>query len=429
MPENPTIFTPTDILNIVKEHLKTTNTPVVIEGLYQRVGTKAYNGGLIWYDEIKSVYDNSKLKAIVPTGIRDQINHGDLVQLSGTIGKSLNDYTGQIELQLRVSGLEGKKENVLTDEEKERLDLIQKKAAKGSRSVDTKLEAILYGDERKPKVALVYAEASITDEDFRAGVQAASGRIDFEEVRQSFGNAEGFRQMMKDLDRSEAYDIICVIRGGGSGLDVFDKPPMVSVLLEMITPVITAIGHEADTPLICKLSDRNIGTPSLLGQYFKDMVESVNEKKTRSHAALTEKIKKQFQQQLEAGQKQNEELQKRLTALTKTQEESQKQHKEQVEKSNKQNEDLQKKLTTLTDQLKRQSDQSQKQQTEFNSNLKQMQNTNAQITRQLDAAKNNVTQLERQLAYARRHDGSGWKAAAIIAIFIALVCLIVAVVK
>lgn len=66
------IYTPTDILNIVKEHLRTSNIPVVVEGVYMMIGTKAYNGGIWWYDEIRSQFDNSKLKAMVPTSIRDQ---------------------------------------------------------------------------------------------------------------------------------------------------------------------------------------------------------------------------------------------------------------------------------------------------------------------------------------------------------------------
>ena len=97
MPDEPQqpIYTPTDILNIVKEHLRTSNIPVVVEGVYMMIGTKAYNGGIWWYDEIRSQFDNSKLKAMVPTGIRDQVKAGDVVQLSGTITKIVNDYDGK----------------------------------------------------------------------------------------------------------------------------------------------------------------------------------------------------------------------------------------------------------------------------------------------------------------------------------------------
>jgi hypothetical protein len=44
MTDNPTIYTLTDILNNVKKHLHSVNTTVVIDGMYQMVGTKDHNG-------------------------------------------------------------------------------------------------------------------------------------------------------------------------------------------------------------------------------------------------------------------------------------------------------------------------------------------------------------------------------------------------
>ena len=386
MPDSPTIFTPTDILNIVKEHLRTVNTTVTIEGVYQMVGLKGYNGGIWWYDEIKSQYDNSKLKAMVPTGIRDQVKHGDVVQLCGTISKNVNDYDGKIELILRVSNLLGKRENEITDEEKERLALLQKKAAQGSRPVDSVLESLLYSSERQPRVALLFAESSITGADFRAGVQAASGQITFTDYRQSFNNVAGLVSMLQQVD-VEHFDAICIVRGGGSGLEVFDKPELATALMSLATPTITAIGHEQDLPLLCKVSDRNIGTPSLLGQYFKDMVESVNEKKTKSHAALTEKIKKQFQQQLEASQKQNKALQEKLTQITKANEEAQKKQAEAMGK--------------LQEQLKTQTEASTKQAKDFGDKLTKMQETNSQLQKTLDRVNTQNTESAKQLAVAK----------------------------
>jgi hypothetical protein len=448
------IYTPTDILNIVKEHLRTSNIPVVVEGVYMMIGTKAYNGGIWWYDEIRSQFDNSKLKAMVPTGIRDQVKAGDVVQLSGTITKTVNDYDGKIELMLRVSNLVGKKENEVSEEEMERLKLLQQKASKGSKPVDSLLESLLFSEERQPKIALVYAESSITDADFRAGVQAASGAIDFKEFRQSFSDVQGFSQLMGELDNG-GYDILCVIRGGGVGLDVFENPKMATVMLGLTTPTIAAIGHEVDTPLLCKVSDRNIGTPSLLGQYFKDMVENVSEKKTKSRASLTEKIKKQFQEQLEAGQKQNKELQEKLATLTKNQEEATKKHNEQVVIAQKQNQELQKKLNDLTEiqkkhtdemgklqnQLKEQTDNNAKQAKEFGERLGKMQETNGQLQKNLDKittentkslkllgdAKERAKDLERQLSESK--NTSGWKIGVVILSVISLVLLILYLVK
>lgn len=152
-------------------------------------------------------------------------------------------------------------------------------------------------------------------------------------------------------------------------------------------PTITAIGHEQDLPLLCKVSDRNIGTPSLLGQYFKDMVESVNEKKTKSHAALTEKIKKQFQEQLEAGQKQNKALQEKLTQITKANEEAQKKQTEAMGK--------------LQVQLKTQMEASAKQSKDFGDRLTKMQDTNSQLQKTLERVNAQNTESAKQLAVAK----------------------------
>ena len=76
-------------------------------------------------------------------------------------------------------------------------------------------------------------------------------------------------------------------------------------MVNLKTPTIAAIGHVEEKLFIKQLVDKCAPTPNGLGQYFSEMVESVSEKKTKSRAALTEQIKKQFKDQLEAGQKQN----------------------------------------------------------------------------------------------------------------------------
>jgi exonuclease VII large subunit len=245
---------------------------------------------------------------------------------------------------------------------------------------------LLYSSERQARVALLFAESSITGADFRAGVQAASGQITFTDYRQSFNNVAGLVSMLQQVD-AEHFDAICIVRGGGSGLEVFDKPKLATALMSLATPTITAIGHEQDLPLLCKVSDRNIGTPSLLGQYFKDMVESVNEKKTKSHAALTEKIKKQFQQQLEAGQKQNKALQEKLTQITKANEEAQRKQAEAMGK--------------LQEQLKTQTEASTKQAKDFGDKLTKMQETNSQLQKTLDRVNTQNTESAKQLAVAK----------------------------
>ena len=157
------VYSPTDIINITKEQLKTAGALIVVEGVYVQCGTKDYRG--VWYDAVKSQYAPHRLTAIVPTPLRLQMNDGDMVKVSGTIEKALND-NGQITLQLRVTNFLGKQEKQMDDAEKRALDLQQLKSNRGYRNVDSLLETILYEGQRRPRVALIFAEASITDQDF-----------------------------------------------------------------------------------------------------------------------------------------------------------------------------------------------------------------------------------------------------------------------
>ena len=232
---------------------------------------------------------------------------------------------------------------------------------------------------------------------------------------------------MKQLDL-RGFDVIALVRGGGVQVEAADDLNVLETVVNLKTPIIAAIGHVEEKLFIKQVVDKEASTPNGLGQYFSEMVESVSEKKTKSHAVLTEKIKKQFKEQIEAGQKQNKELQEKLTKLTKTQEEAtkkyneqvlaltkaqteatkkhneqiqsiQKQHKEQIDKTNKQNQELQKKLTELTKtnetaqkahseqlaklqvQLKQQNEASEKQSKEFSESLKRMQETNGELNK------------------------------------------------
>ena len=80
---------------------------------------------------------------------------------------------------------------------------------------------------------------------------------------------------------------------------------VLTAIVELKTPIICAIGHVEEKLFIKQIVDKVAPTPNGLGQYFSEMVENVNEKKTHSRAVLTEQIKKQFKEQIEAGQKQN----------------------------------------------------------------------------------------------------------------------------
>ena len=397
------------------------------------------------YDILRDENTQTEITLQIPYKLCEDLKDGNLVTVGGVLGRRVQNNS-HIQLMLVVSRVEVVQEQAIDENEIKRMELRRQKSTKGFKNVDSILEQLLFIDQR-PKVALVFAATSITMSDFNAGIQAAKAAIDFEEYRVNFSNSQELCQALKNID-TRGYNVIAIIRGGGGGIEKLDELEVLETVGNMKTAIIAAIGHVEEKLFIKQLADKDAPTPNGLGQYFSDMVETVSEKKTKSRAALTEQIKKQFKDQLEAGQKQNKELQEKLTKLTKTQEETQKQHKEQVEKANKQNEELQKKLTEITKanetaqkahaeqlgklqvQLKAQTEASSKQSKEFNESLKKMQETNGQLqksmekltaqntqaNKDLNEAKDKARQLEKQLSEALSNSGSTlWKIIAIIA--------------
>lgn len=466
-----TVYKPSELLGIFTSYLSQTDVNrkvIYLRGIYLK-NPKHDPRWNSRYDTLRDEDTQTEITLQIPQRLCDNLKDGNLVQVGGVLGRRAQNNC-HIQLMLVVSRIDVVQEQAIDESEIKRMELRQKKASAGFKNVDSLLEQLLYTDQR-PQVALVFAQTSITMSDFEAGINAAKSAIDFTERRVNFSNSQELVRTLQALDEFD-FSVIALVRGGGGGIEKLDDLDVLESIVSLRTPIIAAIGHVEEKLFIKQLVDKCAPTPNGLGQYFSEMVESVSEKKTKSRAALTEQIKKQFKDQLEAGQKQNKELQEKLTSLTKAQEEAvkkhneqvqaltkvqaeaTKKHNEQVEVLGKQNQELQKKLSEITKaheatqkqqseamvklqaQMKEQNEAHSKQQQEFNVSLKKMQETNGELNKSLSKltvqntqaakdlndARERQRQLERQL---QESSGSGlWKIAAIIAILALLASLL-----
>ena len=372
------------------------------------------------YDILRDENTQTEITLQIPYKLCEDLKDGNLVTVGGVLGRRVQNNS-HIQLMLVVSRVEIVQEQAIDENEIKRMELRRQKSSTGFKNVDSILEQLLFIDQR-PRVALVFAATSITMSDFNAGIEAAKAAIDFFEYRVNFSNSRELSQTLKTID-GQGFNVIALVRGGGGGIEKLDEIEVLETVGNLKTAIIAAIGHVEEKLFIKQLADKEAPTPNGLGSYFAKMVEEVSEKKTKSRAVLTEQIKKQFKDQLEAGQKQNKELQEKLAKLTKTQEEATKQHKEQIEamqkqhkeqneKANKQNEELQKKLAELTKthseqmgklqgQLKAQTEASAKQSKEFGESLKKMQDTNGELNKSLQKLTAQNTQAAKDLNEAK----------------------------
>lgn len=458
IPAPANLFKPSEIIGILRNHLATgqVNQKVVcLRGIYFK-GTYVNQYFHTATDRLVDESTSDELSLSMPLNLRDDLENGNVLTVHGILDRSITNK-GLIQVVLKVTDVEKIKELAVSEDEIKRAELRRIKSDKGFKNVDNILESLLYQDKR-PNVALVYAETSITHEDFEKGVQAARTHIDFTEYRESFAKTKAFCQKLRQLDAMN-FDVIAIVRGGGAGLEALDEVELLETLVNMNTAWMYGAGHEGEKLFILNIADKAIAIPHALGTYFRDITDGVIQKRNNSRAALVKEVEGQFKKQIEDSNKKNQELTKQLEALqkqnkeqteasnkkieelTKAQKEHEKvvkemteQHKKATEEANKlhktQNETLQKANTQLQEQLKTQGktltdlqEQQKKQQGEFNKSLGQMQETNkglqasvTKMTNELMTAKQRVTELESQ-----KPNNTGYIVAIVILIILAII--------
>ena len=69
---------------------------------------------------------------------------------------------------------------------------------------------------------------------------------------------------LRELDADRSVDVIVITRGGGSLEDLlpFSNEALVRAVADALTPVVSAIGHDVDTPLLDFVADVRASTPT-----------------------------------------------------------------------------------------------------------------------------------------------------------------------
>lgn len=78
--------------------------------------------------------------------------------------------------------------------------------------------------------------------------------------------------LTKLKESNEYYDLVVITRGGGSFEDLFgfSQPELIESVYDFHLPVLSAIGHQVDNPLLDLVADISTPTPSLAAQFIVD---------------------------------------------------------------------------------------------------------------------------------------------------------------
>ena len=409
IPAPANLFKSSEIIGILRNHLATgqVNQKVVcLRGIYFK-GSFVNQYFHTATDRLVDESTSDELSLSMPLNLRDDLENGNVITVHGVLDRSITNK-GLIQIVLKVTEVEKIKELAVSEDEIKRTELRRIKSEKGFKNVDSILETLLFQDKR-PQVALVYAETSITNDDFEKGVQAARTHIDFKEYRVSFAKTKAFCQTLKQLDAMN-YDVIAVVRGGGAGLEALDEVELLETLVNMNTAWMYGAGHEGEKLFILNIADKAIAIPHALGTYFRDITDGVVQKRNNSRAALVKEVEGQFKKQLEESNKKNKELLAQIEKMTKQQQEQTKANKENIEKlteQQKKNLEAQQKkndetLAKFQAQSKQQMEQSQKQNAALQKQLAELSKSQKESVDKLtEQNKQTNTLLEKERQHSR----------------------------
>lgn len=166
---------------------------------------------------------------------------------------------------------------------------------------------------RKPpflpgRVGLITARASAAERDVLSNAQRRWPAVDFRVLNVTVQGPSAVPSVigaLQTLDADESVDVIIIARGGGSVEDLlpFSDEALCRAVFACRTPVISAIGHETDTPLIDWVADVRASTPTDAAKRvvpdLADELRLIAQARTRLTQAVRHRIDRE-QQRLDA---------------------------------------------------------------------------------------------------------------------------------
>lgn len=156
-------------------------------------------------------------------------------------------------------------------------------------------EGLFDADRKRPLpflpavVGLVCAQQGAAEHDVVTNARLRWPEVAFEIRRVTVQGAQAVPAVtaaIAELDADPRVEVIVVARGGGSFEDLlaFSNETLVRAAAACRTPLVSAIGHEQDTPLLDLVADYRASTPTAAA---KRIVPDVSEERTRLVQART----------------------------------------------------------------------------------------------------------------------------------------------
>lgn len=166
-------------------------------------------------------------------------------------------------------------------------------------------EGLFAAERKKPlpflprKIGLICGRASAAEKDVKENAKRRWPSVQFETREVAVQGADAVIQVsaaLKELDANPDVDVIIITRGGGSFEDLlpFSDEGLVRLAANCTKPIVSAIGHEQDTPLLDLVADLRASTPTDAAKRvvpdIKEELERIRQLRNRADQKINDRV-------------------------------------------------------------------------------------------------------------------------------------------
>ena len=166
-------------------------------------------------------------------------------------------------------------------------------------------EGLFAAERKKPlpflprKIGLICGRASAAEKDVKENAKRRWPSVQFETREVAVQGADAVIQVsaaLKELDNDAEVDVIIITRGGGSFEDLlpFSDEGLVRLAANCKKPIVSAIGHEQDTPLLDLVADLRASTPTDAAKRvvpdIKEELEKIRQLRNRADQKINDRV-------------------------------------------------------------------------------------------------------------------------------------------
>ncbi len=296
--EHDIIYSPASIVSIFNAN---TTTPaekriIKIRGIFCKTGTSNYGG--FFYNKLRDEASDYAMTLITSALVHTELKPDTTIEFNGFISRKINKL-GQIEIHMNFIELIGQTANKYSEEDIKKIEILNLKRSEGFKDLDAQIKKYIY-ESKTINILVLMGKSAIIDNDIKKalGIGIALYNVFYKTI--SLSSLSDIADSIKANDNGN-FDVICVARGGGENLEIFNKPELLTCLLNRKCIIASAIGHATDITLFEQAADKKFTTPTAFGNYLKSIfdetVEELQKSKAKLQRDIEERLKKIYDEQ------------------------------------------------------------------------------------------------------------------------------------